>query len=480
MAVVGAGAAGLAAAIFTARRRPKLTIVALDGARKIGAKILISGGGRCNVTNAVVTAADFQGGSPNAVRRVLNSFTVEQTVAFFREIGVELHEEPPDRKLFPNTNSAKTVLAALLAEAERCGVQIRSGYRVTGVSVAPGGFEIVRERAAGRDSRERACETGFSHERACETGFSPERDSRERACETGFSHELRGFSHELRGFSHERAESSHELAGLAHEHTTIKARRVVIATGGRSLPKTGSDGGGYELVQRLGHMIVPTVPALAPLVLDGEFHAPLSGVTHDVAITLKVEGQRPTRWPGSMVWTHFGISGPAAMNASGAWHRARLEERPITVSCSFLPGDDFAGAERKLLDIAASHPRSALHNALERLIPARLGIAVLAKLGIDGQTVMAQLSREHRRRLIHALLEWPMPVRDSRGYAYAEVTSGGVPLDEINPATMESRTCPGLYLVGEILDVDGRIGGFNFQWAWSSAWVAASSMTQET
>jgi hypothetical protein len=118
-----------------------------------------------------------------------------------------------------------------------------------------------------------------------------------------------------------------------------------------------------------------------------------------------------------------------------------------------------------------------LHNVLAGLVPARVAAAILQQLGIGIRAPVGQLTRDLRRRLVHALLDWPLPVRDSRGYQYAEVTAGGVPLDEINPATMESRCSSGLYVVGEILDVDGRIGGFNFQWAWSSAWVAACAMS---
>jgi predicted Rossmann fold flavoprotein len=403
VAIIGAGAAGLATAIFTARRAPGLRVVALDGAPKLGAKILVAGGGRCNVTNRLVTPADFQGGSRHAIRNVLAAFTVEQTVAFFREIGVELHEEEHG-KLFPDTEQAQTVLDALLREAERCGVGLLAGRRVTGLVSSAAGFDL------------------------------------------------------------------HSAAGGLH------ARQVVLATGGLSLPKTGSDGGGYALAAGRGHSLVPTTPALVPLILDGEFHQPLSGVAHDVALTVSAAGRKPARFRGALLWTHFGVSGPVVLDASGTWHRARLEQRNPAVSVNFLPGDDFTAAERRFLDLAAAQSKVLLRNALAALVPARVADAVLAELGIGKHIPLAHLSRDVRRRLVHALLDWPLPVRDSRGYGHAEVTSGGVPLEEIDPATMASRKCPGLYLVGEILDVDGRIGGFNFQWAWSSAWVAATGL----
>ncbi len=394
VAVVGAGAAGLATAIFAARRG--LSVAALDGAVKLGAKILVSGGGRCNVTNTVVTAADFRGGSSNVVRQILKAFPVNDTLAFFREIGVALHEEP-DGKMFPDTNSARTVLDALVGEANRLGVRLLAGHRVESV----------------------------------EPGFT-----------------------------------------LRTSQGSVEARRVVLATGGLSIPKSGSDGHGYKLAAALGHTLVPTTPALAPLVLDGDFHAPLSGIAQPVEITVRAPGEKPVRIPGAMLWTHFGVSGPAALDASRYWER----DPSSGVSVNLLPGRDFESAEAEVLSIARRQPKAHVHNALGTLLPAQVALAVVGKLGLAGDTPMSHFSREDRRTLVRALLEWPLPVRASRGYNYAEVTAGGVPLSEVEARTLESRRCKGLYLVGEILDIDGRIGGFNFQWAWSSAWVAASAL----
>ncbi len=403
VAIVGGGAAGLALAIFAGRRMPDRTIVILDGAKTLGAKMLMAGGGRCNVTNRVVTPVDFCGGSRNIIKRVLAAFPFEKTVAFFEEIGVELHEEQ-NGKLFPNTNSARTVVNALQDEACRCGVHILTKHRVTGIERCDHGFRIA--------------------------------------------------------------------AGTA----SLKAQQVVLATGGQSLPKTGSDGKGYGLAQGLGHTLVPTTPALAPLVLAGDFHSTLSGVSQGVELVVSAEGWKGVRVRGPLLWTHCGISGPAPLDASRYWHRARLEGREVSVHVNFLPGDHFVEAERKLLSLVSSQPRAFLRNTLSRLIPAKVAEAVLRQLEMGGELVMAHLSKDWRRKLVHSLLAWPLPVRDSRGYGYAEVTAGGVPLHEIDPGSMASRKCPGLFLVGELLDVDGRLGGFNFQWAWSSAWVAASGI----
>jgi predicted Rossmann fold flavoprotein len=403
--VVGGGAAGLATAIFAARRRRERKVLILDGARTIGAKILVSGGGRCNVTNSVVTEADFRGGSPRLVKRVLRAFRVEQAVAFFEELGVRLHEEE-DGKLFPDSNRARTVLEALLGEAERRGVTILASHRVLSLERRDEGL-LVR---------------------------TPER--------------------------------------------SLVAGRVVLATGGLSLPKTGSDGLGLDIATRMGHSVVPTSPALVPLVLQGDFHRRLSGVSQPVELTVRAEGKAPVRISGSLLWTHFGVSGPAVLDASRFWCRARLEGREATVSACLLPGDDFAKAEKKMLAIAAERSRSQLQKVLSASLPASVAREVLGELELSGETPVGQLGRDDRRRLVHALVEWPLPVSGSRGYSFAEVTSGGIPLEEIDPATMASRKCRGLYLVGEMLDVDGRIGGFNFQWAWSTGWVAGAAVAE--
>ena len=404
LVIVGGGAAGLATAIFTRRHAPHLRVVCLDGAMRIGAKILVSGGSRCNVTNRVVTERDFWGGSTRVVRSVLRAFPAAQAAAFFAEIGVALHEEE-DGKLFPDTHRARTVLDALLSEVRRVGAELHVGERVTDIGPEPEGFVITTSRRR------------------------------------------------------------------------LRARAVVLATGGRSLPKTGSDGAGYALAGRLGHGYVGTTPALVPLLLDGDRHSGLSGTSHSAQLTIRTEGHRDTRLEGALLWTHFGASGPVVLNASRHWHRARLEGRNVEVVLSLCPGETFESIEEWLQIQARDRPRAQVSTALAARIPAAVADAWAHAVDVQGVT-LSHLARDARRRLIQALLASPLAVRDSRGYNMAEATAGGIPLDEIDPARMASRRCTGLYLVGEMLDVDGRLGGFNFQWAWSSAWVAGRAVAR--
>lgn len=402
VAIVGAGAAGLATAIFAARADASLRIIALDGARKLGAKILVSGGGRCNVTNVRVDEADFFGGNRTVVRRILNALPVEQTIAFFNEIGVDLHEESFG-KLFPDSNSARTVLNALVREAERLNVMLQTDSRVTA---------IARTQD---DAQTPIFDLHFDDDRM------------------------------------------------------VRARRIVLATGGRSLPKTGSDGHGYELARSLGHTITPTTPALAPLVLEGDLHASLSGIAQDVEITLRRIGEKPFRVRGPMLWTHFGISGPAALDLSRHWHRARLEKQSPQATANLLPNRTPEQLSNELVALAAHQGRTRITAWLSEYMPARVAESLCRRAGIAADQTASQLSRDQRRQFIETVTALPLTIRDSRGFAYAEVTAGGVPLTEIDPSTMQSRVCPGLFFVGEILDVDGRLGGFNFQWAWCTA-----------
>jgi predicted Rossmann fold flavoprotein len=409
VAIVGAGAAGLATAVFLGDAAPARTVMLLEGARKPGAKILVSGGGRCNVTNTTVTERNFWGGSPAIIRRVLRAFPAEAARAFFLGLGVPLHEES-DGKLFPDSHRARDVLDALLNKVRRSKATLLTGHRVT---------EVEKSAAA----------------------FT-----------------------------------------LSTPHGDLTAERLVLATGGRSLPKSGSDGGGYEIARRLGHSIVETTPALAPLLIDTSRDATpgmLAGVSHRAEITVWVDGRVSERLTGALLWTHFGISGPAALNASRVWARGVVEGRTVAVTLSFLPGVGFDEASQRLRALAHERPRASWTPLLATWVPASVAAALVQSCGIAPGTPAAQCPREQRRMLARALVERPLFVTDTRGYNYAEVTAGGVALHEVAPSTLESRVCPGLFLAGEILDVDGRLGGFSFQWAWSSAFVAARALARQ-
>ena len=406
VAVVGAGAAGLTAAIAAAdtllKEKTAGRVILLDGAKQLGAKILVSGGGRCNVTHDVVTPKDFFG-NRNIIRNVLAAFPVQHTIAWFELLGVALKREPTG-KLFPTTDRARTVLNALLDRARHIGVTICPDHRVCEISRSRSGYRV------------------------------------------------------------------------RHSHSMIHAARVILATGGQSLPRTGSDGFGYQLVRSLGHRITPTVPALVPLVLERSmFHATLSGLSHEVELTTVVEGREADRRTGSLLWTHFGISGPIVMDASRFWTLATNRGAQADLYGNFVPSRTPDELKAWLTVQATEHPKRSLARTLALLVPERFAHSLCLYCSCDPLKTIAQVPRIDRNRLFDALTRFRFPVERDRGWNFAEVTAGGVPLDEIDYRTMESKVAPGLYLTGEMLDCDGRIGGFNFQWAWTTGWLAGQS-----
>jgi len=400
VAIVGAGAAGLAAAIFAAEAVPHARVVVLESATKIGAKILVSGGGRCNVTHDEVVPADFNGTQP-VVRNVLAAFGVAATVVWFESLGVALKREDTG-KLFPVSDKAVTVVGALVDRCRALGVTLLTDQRVTNLSRSVDG----RLDVSGRDH-------------------------------------------------------------------LVRALRVIMATGGRSLPRTGSDGRGWDLVAKLGHTVTPTHQALVPLVFAaGTPFATLAGVSHDVELATFAAGKRVDQRRGSLLWTHVGISGPVVMDASRHWVIAAATGAKPELRMSVYPGEDFEAVDRRLTALAVARPKLSLLRLLAEHLPERAAATLVRLAELDPALPNALLTRVERRRLVHTLTALPLPVERARGWNYAEVTAGGVPLGEIDYRTMASRLVPGLHLIGEILDCDGRIGGFNFQWAWATGHLA--------
>lgn len=405
IAIIGAGASGLMASIWAGRTHPHRRIVLLDGAARLGAKILVAGGGRCNVTHDVVDASAYAGSSRNAINKVLRRFDVPQTITFFREIGVDLKREDTG-KLFPVTDNARTVLHALLNAARDANVQIRHPWRVE--------------------------------------QLEPQ---------------------------HERGDGFH-ISGASG---TIHAEKVILATGGRSLPKSGSDGFGYTLAKALGHHLTPRVfPALVPLTLPRDhFLCQLSGITVVATLDLRAAtGKKLVSFTNSTLCTHFGLSGPSVLDISRYYIDARFDDPGAILTANWLPNETAESIEALL----RSSGKASVLRLFSTQMPERLLRALCAYAGVEAGAPADQLTRDGRKALARALTELPLPVTGNRGYTYAEVTAGGIPLSELRLETMESRICPNLHVCGEICDVDGRIGGYNFQWAWASGYVAGISV----
>jgi predicted Rossmann fold flavoprotein len=389
--VVGAGAAGMTAAIFAARHGAGVLL--LETRPKPGAKIRVSGGGRCNVLPSSVDIRDFHtSGSVFAARNVLFSWPLPEVCRFFTDdLRIPLKTEATG-KVFPCSDDARDVVAALLDAAARAGVTLRSPVRVRDVELLP---------AAGDRPR---------------------------------------------------------FALRAANGESLIAERVVLATGGLSLPKTGSDGAGFEIAQRFGHRLVPRYPALVPLLGDDATWPELRGVAAPVTLDIERRGKRIAEVSGDLLVTHRGFSGPAVLDAS--WFVTGASE-PTTLRVHW-GGPQVVDWDALL----QGGGRDRLGTLVHRHLPRRLGDRLLAHAAVDAHLRLAELGRQLRMQVVEALQRYVLPVTGNEGYATAEVTGGGVSLAEVELGGLESALIPGLHFCGEMLDVTGRLGGYNFLWAW--------------
>jgi predicted Rossmann fold flavoprotein len=399
--ILGGGAAGLMAAIAageTARDSGRtLSVLVLEAAREPGRKILVSGGGRCNVLPRSEAPERFVSSSPlRLVKRALDRFPLADQRSFFELLlGGPLREE--GEKLFPPSDRSRDVRDALAGRARALGAEIRAGSICRSLAPSDGGFSV------GIDGR------------------------------------------------------------------PLEASRVVLATGGRSVLAGGADAAGFDLAARLGHTVRPLYPALVPMVAEGAPHRALSGLSAEARVTVTVGaapgggGGRRLSAEGGFLFTHRGYSGPAVLDVAHAVEQARLQEQPFRVTASF-------GEPREWDDLlrGASGPPPAL---LRKHFPDRLADLLVAASGA-GTTALQRLTREGRAALVAAITAFQLPVTGTEGYRTAEVTGGGVSLEEVDPGSGGSRLVPGLFFAGEILDAFGPIGGFNFQWAWSTGRTA--------
>jgi predicted Rossmann fold flavoprotein len=398
IAVIGGGAAGTMAAIFAAASGAETALFerTADGGRKI----LISGGGRCNILPSSLDESRFvTDSSIHTLRKIVRSWPLGEQITFFeRDAGIPLVEESESAKLFPASQSARDVRDRLYALARARGVSI-----VTSALVA---------------------------------NFSPERD---------------GWRIDLEGREPQHADA------------------VIVASGGLSIPRTGSDGGALQIVARLGHAVHATYPALAPVLADPAPFGALAGVSLPVAIAAR-SAARSAVAAGGFLFTHGGYSGPAVLDVSHVAVRALMEGQSATLSVRWSTLGDGEWTDR-----FKPHGSRTVLNAVSDVLPQRLAEALIAHAGVQPRTTLATLTRTDRLRLIESLvrgeLPWTGPT-PAEGYKKAEVTGGGVSLAEVDPRTMESRRAPRLFLCGEILDAFGPIGGYNFFWAWATGRAA--------
>jgi predicted Rossmann fold flavoprotein len=384
--ITGAGAAGLMCAIHAGQRGRRVLV--LDHAPHVGAKILISGGGRCNFTNTGTVPDRFLSDNPHFCRSALSRYTPADFVALVQKHGIAFHEKTLGQ-LFCD-GSARQIVAMLLAECGAAGVDVRVGHRITEVS-RPDAFRVDTD------------------------------------------------------------------------HGSFAAGSLVLATGGLSIPKMGATGLAYDVARRFGLRLTEIRPGLVPLTFGDDLLGlmrPLSGVSLDSSVALDRRVFRE-----ATLFTHRGLSGPAILQISSFWRQG-----PISID--LLPGRD-AGAF--LIQRKRARPKAGLSSVLAEVLPARLAQAFAASVETEGMPRLADVPDRVLTTLAARLSGWSVTPSGTEGYAKAEVTCGGVDTRDLSSRTMAANAVPGLFVVGEAVDVTGWLGGYNFQWAWASGWCAGEA-----
>jgi predicted Rossmann fold flavoprotein len=401
--VIGGGAAGAVAAAFAAGQGARVLV--LERTKDGGRKILISGGGRCNVLPSRMTPSQYiTASSPNTLKKMLLSWPLDEQREFFEQtLGIPLALETESGKLFPVSNRARDVRDALFGYAMQRGAEFRFDTPVGDLT--------------------------------------------------------RGHGEPWR---------VHLEDGV-----TLAASCVVVATGGLSVPATGSDGTGLRFVKRLGHTIHETYPALTPLTAQPPVHADLAGISLEVVLRASL-AKSTFSTQGGFLFTHRGYSGPSVLDISHLAVRSRTGRGPTQEILVQWTSLDVEGWDL-LLRTSTS---GALAPLLRKHLPARLAERLIEEASVHGERPLAELRRAERKQLVSVLARYPLPWTGDEGYKKAEVTGGGVSLAEVDPRTMESRLHPRLFLCGEILDAFGPIGGYNFLWGWATGRAAGRGAAQ--
>lgn len=404
VAIIGAGAAGLMAAIHAGERGK--SVLLLEKNRNAGVKILMSGGTRCNITHDCDNRGIVEAFGPNGkfLHSALSALSVEHTIAFFQNAGVATKVEETG-KVFPVSNKAIDVLNALLSRVRESGAVLALDEPVNALRrTDEGNFEIT----------------------------TPKRK--------------------------------------------LNAAKVILTTGGQSYPGCGTRGDGYAFVRAMGHTIVPPRPALVPIRVDAPWIADLRGVTlPDVDVKVLEESKVLIRRRGGFLFAHFGLTGPAPLDVSKAITR-HPNPNTLHLELDFLPTVADADLDAFLRDQSLAAGKKLLAVVLAEKLPRRLVDSLVMRIDQPVDRKAAGLNKADRGALVMAIKRMRLPVQGTLGFEKAEVTTGGVSLDEVDSRTMASKIVPGLYLAGEILDLDGPIGGYNFQAAWSTGWLAGRSV----
>jgi predicted Rossmann fold flavoprotein len=424
--IIGGGAAGFFAAISAAKTNQNASVILLEASRQLLAKVRISGGGRCNVTHALFDTKGFIQNYPRGSKALLGAFSrfqAQDTVDWFASEGVQLKTEA-DGRMFPITDSSETIVDCLIKTASSYKVQIRTGSPVVWVK-------------------------------------SQQLEELEKLKET--------------------EDSSNIFADDDKSRFEILLKSGEILHSDKLLLATGSNPVGYRIAKKLGHQVEPTVPSLFTFnILDKELRS-LAGVSvNPVQLRLSVPGKPQLEQIGPLLITHWGLSGPAVLKLS-AWGARIFHESGYkgTVTINWLPDSNQDEVRKKLQQVRSEYGKRAiaLHRGIK--LPHRLWQYLISRAGIDKETRWAELLKKGLNKLVQELTQGQYIISGKGVFKDEFVTCGGIKLKEVNFKTMESRLVKGLYFAGEILDIDGITGGFNFQSAWTTAYLAGLAMGEQ-
>jgi len=407
--IIGGGAAGIMAAFSVKKQHPGFTIAIIERSFALGRKILVSGAGRCNLTNVNLQTdpvKHYYTEEPELITSVFKQFGYREILDFFHSLGILTYEEQKNNsgKIFPITDQAKNVVAILLDHLEQSAVEVKLEQEVTRIQKTEQGY-LIRIR-------------------------DPQ-----------------------------------------HKQIDLFANAVILAAGGQTYPALGANGSGFELARDLGHTIITPVPAAVSLTSKDKICHNLQGVKVPVSVASVINGEYIKSSAGDLIFTNYGVSGSAVLNLSREisinFNRGPKERTNLSV-CFVLSKDP----ARFFTDFCKEQAETKIGIALYGFLPIKLADFICRDLSLNTDLNVNKLSENELKRLFTALTQWQITILGTRGWNEAEFTAGGINTAEVNAKTLESNLKNDLFLCGEVLDVDGDIGGFNLSWAWASGWVA--------
>ncbi len=423
VAIIGAGGAGLMAAISSAQAGGDVTIFEKND--KVGSKILISGRGRCNVTNSNVSWKNYYGTNPKFVASVFARFSNKDVIEFFEERGLKLKEEDRGR-LFPVSDRSQSVIDVLLDEIKKQKVRMKLGTNVRDVK-----FQISNSKFQKNSKVE--------------------------------NQKLKTIDCKSPNFLIEISQGNEEYFD-----------KVIITTGGLTYPNTGSTGDGYRFAESFGHTIIKQFPVSVPFRIKSEICNKLQGVKVDAKLFVKHNNTIIHKDKGHILFTHLGISGPMVLRASRKVSEifSKNPKAKITCFASFFPEYNDEEIRTEIFNRISKYPDRALGNLFHELVPKKFSPTVFENLKINYERKVSQISKKEILKVIELFRNFEIGDVHLLDWNTAHFTAGGVDTKEINSQTMESKIVPGLFFAGEVVDIDGASGGYNLTWSWCSGWVA--------